>query len=79
MKQRMPSEEYINFLRKYREEEIRFLCEHNLIFKYDSMNEFISDKIKNHLQYLMDSGFSKIEIEESFKGITLFNEKNLNI
>lgn len=73
------SEEYIDFLRKYREEEINFLVKHNLIFKYDNMQEFIADTINNHLQYLMDAGFSKIEIEDSFKGITLFNEKKLNI
>jgi hypothetical protein len=79
MKQRKPSEEYIDFLRKYREEEIRFLCEHNLIFKYNTMQEFIADKINNHFQYLLEAGFNKIEIEESFKGITLFNQKNLNI
>ena len=79
MKQRKPSEEYIDFLRKYREEEINFLSEHNLIFKYDTMQEFIADRINNHLQYIIDAGFSKIEIEDSFKGITLFNEKNLNI
>lgn len=79
MKQRKPSEEYIDFLRKYRKEEINFLCEHNLIFKYDTMQEFIADKIKNHLQCLLDAGFNKIEIENSFKGITLFNEKNLNV
>ena len=79
MKQREISEEYIDFLRKYREEEIRFLSEHNLIFKYNTMQEFIADTINNHLQYMSDAGFTKIEIEDSFKGITLFNEKSLNI
>ena len=79
MKQIKPSEEYLDFLRKYREEEIKFLSENNLIFKYDTMKEYISDKIENHIQYHIEAGFTQQEIENSFKGITLFNEINLNL
>jgi hypothetical protein len=76
---KIPSEEYLDFLRKYREEEIKFLSENNLIFKYDTMQEYLEDKIKEYIQYDIDALFTHIEIQESFKGITLFNEKNLNL
>lgn len=79
MKQKKPSEEYLDFLRKYKEEEIKFLSENNLIFKYDTMQEYLQDKIKKHIQHHIESGFTAEEIEESFKGISLFNEKNLNL
>lgn len=79
MKAKKPSEEYLSFLRKYREEEIKFLSENNLIFKYDTMQEYILDKIKNYNQYMSDACFTPQEIEESFKGISLFYKKNLNL
>lgn len=79
MKQKKPSEEYLDFLIKYKEEEIKFLCENNLIFKYDTMQECLQDKMKNYIQYISDSGFTPEEIEESFKGISLFNEIKLNL
>jgi hypothetical protein len=68
MEAKKPSEEYLEFLRKYREEEIRFLSENNLILKYDK-----------NIEYRIAAGFTPQEIEESFKGMSLFNEKNLNL
>ena len=76
---KIPSEEYLDFLRKYREEEIKFLYENNLILKYDTIQEYLEDKIKEYIQYDIDALFELIEKQESFKGISLFNEKNLNL
>lgn len=68
---RKPSKEYLDFLRKYREEEINFLSDNDLIFKYDTMQEFIQDEIKEHIQYHIEAGFTPKEIQEAFKGISL--------
>lgn len=73
------SEEYLDFLIKYKEEEIKFLSENNLIFKYDTMQEYLKDKIQEHIQYYIESGFTPEEIQKSFKGIALFDEKNLKL
>jgi hypothetical protein len=78
MEAKKPSEEYLEFLRKYREEEIKFLSE-NLIFKYDNIQDYLNDKIKENIEYRIASGFTPKEIEESFKGMSLFNEKNLSL
>lgn len=79
MKEKKPSEEYLDFLRKYKEEEIKFLSENNLIFKYNTMQEYLQDKIQEHIRHYIEAGFTPCEIEKAFKGISLFNEKNLNL
>jgi len=79
MESKKPSEEYLEFLRKYREEEIRFLSENNLILKYDNIQDYLNDKINKYIEYHIEAGFTPKEIEESFKGMSLFNEKNLNL
>lgn len=79
MEAKKPSEEYLEFLRKYREEEIKFLSENNLILKYDNIQDYLNDKIKENIEYRIAAGFTPREIEESFKGINLFNKKNLSL
>ena len=63
-----PSEELIDFFRKYREEEIKFLSENNLILKYDTIQDYIQDKIIEHIEILKCAGFTPIEIKQSFEG-----------
>jgi hypothetical protein len=79
MKPKKPSEEYLDFLRKYKEEEEIFLIENCLYSKYNTMQEYLEDKIKQHIQYYIDAGLEPVEIKEFFKGISLFNKINLNL
>ena len=68
-----PSEEYLDFLRNNKEE----------IENYDkaivAIQDYLIKKLHKYIDYHIQAGFTPEEIEKSFKGITLFNEKNLNI
>ncbi len=79
MTPKKPSEEYLDFLRKYKEEEEIFLIENCLYSKYNTMQEYLEDKIKENIEYHINAGLEPVEIQKSFKGITLFNKKNLNL
>lgn len=70
-----PSKELIDFFRKYREEEIKFLSENNLILKYDTMQDYIQDKIIEHIENLKCEVFTPIEIKESFEGFNYLKEE----
>ena len=69
MKQKKQSEEYLDFLRN-NEEEIK---------NFNTIQNYLIDKLHKYIDYHIDAGFTPQEIEESFNGITLFNKKNLNI
>ena len=66
-----PSNEILQLLRKSREIEDEFLIENGLYHKYDNVNDFISDEIKNIIEVLISLGFSEQQIEYYFKSITL--------
>lgn len=66
------SSELLQFLRKSKEIEENFLIEHGLYHKYDNVNDFISDEIKNRIEVLQDLGFTQEEVEKSFKAKDLF-------
>jgi hypothetical protein len=79
MLQKKPSDEYLDFLRKYKEYEQNFLFENNLYHKYDNIQDFLKDKVEEYIEYHIEAGFTPQEIEESFKGMSLISKNNLNL
>lgn len=69
MKQKKESEKYLDFLRN-NEKEIK---------NFNTIQNYLIKKLHKYIDYHIEAGFTLQEIEHSFKGITLFNEKNLNI
>jgi hypothetical protein len=56
-----PTEEYLDFLRNNKEE----------IEEFRTIQNYLEDKIKEHIQYHIEAGFTPEEIQEAFKGISL--------
>lgn len=69
MEVRKPSEDYLDFLRNNKNE----------IEKFNAIKNDLENKINKYIEYHIEAGFTPQEIEESFKGMSLFNEKNLNL
>jgi hypothetical protein len=66
---RKPTEEYLDFLRNNKEE----------IEEFRTIQNYLENKIKEHIQYYIDLGFTPEEIQQAFKGITLIKSKKLNL
>lgn len=69
MEVKKPSEDYLDFLRNNKTE----------IEKFNAIKNDLENKINKYIEYHIEAGFTPQEIEESFKGMSLFNEKNLNL
>jgi hypothetical protein len=69
MKPKKPSEEYLDFLRNNKEE----------IEKFNINKNYLIEKLHKYIDYDIEASFTPQQIEENFKGITLFNEINLNL
>lgn len=69
MEVKKPSEDYLDFLRNNKTE----------IEKFNAIKNDLENKINKYIEYHIEAGFAPQEIEESFKGMSLFNEKNLNL
>lgn len=64
-----PIEEYLDFLRNNKEE----------IEEFRTIQNYLEDRIKEHIQDYIDAGFTPEEIQQSFKGISLLNQNILNL
>ena len=65
MKQKKPSEEYLDFLRSNKED----------IEEFHTIKNYLSEKLKEHIEYHIEAGFTYKEIEESFKGISFLKKQ----
>jgi hypothetical protein len=69
MKQKKPSEEYLDFLRNNKEE----------IENFNIIQDYLTKKLHKYIDYHIEAGFTPEEIQKSFNGITLFDKINLNV
>jgi hypothetical protein len=66
---RKPIEEYLDFLRNNKEE----------IEEFRTIQNYLENRIKEHIQDYIDLGFTPEEIQQSFKDISLLNQNILNL